>query len=583
MERRVILGMLLAFLVVSVLSSAISIRHVAAIDPPSIEWSKAFGGAEDECAYSVIQTGDGGYALFGHTRSYGRGGADFWLVKTFANGTEDWSNSYGGSNDEYGRRVVQTSDGGYVIAGWIDPGVTGDPDFWLIKTSANGVMDWSQRYDEGGVDYVRCLIQTTDGGFAIAGWTDSGGFSDFTLVKTDSRGNQTWMRHYGGRFNDCAYSVVQTSDGGYALAGYTESYGAGNADFWLVKTDSLGHKVWDHCYGGTELDCAYSLVQTNDGGYTLAGETRSHISGKVEAWLVRTDSVGNMLWSQSYGMPVDIQIFAYSLVETPDGGYAMAGHTWNAIIGDLYYGCSDAWLAKTDADGNMQWSGTYGGTGHNFVYSMVQTSDGGYALAGRTDSINAGTYDFWLVKAGGTSPDFSIIAYPASLAIQRGSTGASIVTIASLGNFSQQVGLSASGAPSSGISASLSPQEVTLPAVGAASATLTINVSALAAAGYHPVTVSATSGTLNRSVTTVLIVLCSSRPWDLSGSVVWVPDQKCDIKDLALVARLYASRSGDGRYDGRADLTGPAYLVPDGEIDNRDVALVADHFGETYL
>jgi hypothetical protein len=237
------------------------------------------------------------------------------------------------------------------------------------------------------------MIQASDGGYAIAGITDSYGAGDydFWLVKTDASGTLQWSRTYGGTNNNYAHSVVQTSDGGYALAGYADSYIADDPSFWLVKTDSAGNLQWNQTYGGAKYDYAYSVVQTLDGGYALAGLTDSNGAGGYDFWLVKTDSIGNQQWNRTYG-GASYEI-AYSMVHTSDGGYALTGFTASCGAGKY-----DIWLVKTDSTGNLQWNQTYGGAGTDYAYSVVQASDGGYALAGLTDSYGAGGYDFWLVK-----------------------------------------------------------------------------------------------------------------------------------------------------------------------------------------
>jgi len=201
-----------------------------------------------------------------------------------------------------------------------------------------------------------------------------------------------WTQTYGGTGNDVAWAVVQTSDGGYAIAGYTNSYGAGTrttSNFWLVRTNSTGNMLWSRIYGGASADYAYSVVQTGDGEYALAGYTDSY-GADGDSWLVKTDSTGNMLWNKTYGGAV--WDYAQSVVQTGDGGYALAGYTTSYGSGWQFF------LVKTDFAGAMQWNKTYGGTDTEAAYSLVQTGDGGYALAGYTLSYGAGNYDFWLVK-----------------------------------------------------------------------------------------------------------------------------------------------------------------------------------------
>ena len=218
-----------------------------------------------------------------------------------------------------------------------------------------------------------------------------------------------WSRTYGGTGWDLACSLVAASDGGYAIASWTTSFGAGSADFWLVKTDALGNMQWNQTYGGTGNDGAISLVATSDGGYAMAGSTYG--AGSYDFWLVKTNANGNMQWNKTYGGTGWDE--AYSLVATSDGGYAIAGR-WN--VKDFFgAGNGDVWLVKTDSFGNMQWNQTYGGTGYDWAYSLVATPDGGYALAGCTDSVGAGSNDFWLVKTDefGVVPEYSSWLIPA--------------------------------------------------------------------------------------------------------------------------------------------------------------------------
>jgi len=393
MERKVVTGIMLTLLLVGALTWVFD-SSSASYQPPATQWNKTYGGTGTDFAYSVVQTGDGGYALAGETRSYGAGFADFWLVKTDSSGNMQWNKTYGGTGTDVAYSVVQTGDGGYALAGQTDSYGGGGMNFWLVKTDSSGNMQWNKTYVGTGLDEAYSMVQTGDGGYALAGDTTSygPGDRDFWLVKTDSSGNIQWNKTYGGASSDLASSVVQTGDGGYALAGYTDFYTIpGLADFWLVKTDSSGNMQWNKTYGGAGSDVAQSVVQTGDGGYALAGYTRSYGAGSYNFWLVKTDSSGNIQWNKTYvGAAFDV---ASSVVQTGDGGYALAGQT------DSYgAGISDFRLVKTDSSGNMQWNKTYGGAGTDVASSMVQTGDGGYALAGGTDSYGAGSYDFWLIK-----------------------------------------------------------------------------------------------------------------------------------------------------------------------------------------
>jgi len=212
-----------------------------------------------------------------------------------------------------------------------------------------------------------------------------------------------WNQTYGGEDYEHACALVEASDGGYALAGNTGSFGAGNNDVWLIKTDAYGNIEWNQTYGGAGEEYAFSLVEPSDGGFALAGSTYP-IGGDEDFWLVKTDGTGNMEWNQTYGG--EEHNIAYALVGTSDGGYALAGGIGSFSI-DEY----DVWLVKTDGSGNMEWNHTYGGAKGDIAYSLVEASDGGYAIAGSTRTFGAGDEDFWLIKTNEQGvPEFPLWA-----------------------------------------------------------------------------------------------------------------------------------------------------------------------------
>jgi len=287
--------------------------------------------------------------------------------------SELWSQTYGG---EHGKVVytfdsayslVETSDGGYALAGYTRNANIHVTEGWLVKTDANGDVVWNLTYGEG---IFRSLVKTADGGFALAGSTSSSSAenSDFWLVKTDADGNVVWNQTYGGYESDVGYSLVQTSDRGYALAGLTKFSLFGDDDLWLVKTDMYGNVEWNKTYGlGYEENP--SLVQTSDGGYALASITTPFGGGASDWWLVKTDLNGDMEWNQIYGGKSVDRV--YSLIETSDEGFALAGFFGYTIT-------AQSWLVKTDANGDMEWNQTYS---VGDFQALVETSDGGFALA----------------------------------------------------------------------------------------------------------------------------------------------------------------------------------------------------------
>ena len=354
-------------------------------------WNRKYEGLIE--ARSLIQTADGGYALAG-SMSSPDGDYDIWLVKTDTAGFVQWSKTYGGPADEEAFSVVQTNEGGYALAG--SNGTMSHRGFLLVKVDSMGNHHWNNTYApapyEVGPTYAAySLVQTIDGGYALAGYgytygSIEGPSVNAYLVKTDWSGTMQWDELYGlASRGEVAYSLVQTTDLGYAIAG---SLGGevGGGDSWLVKTDSSGNMQWNQTYGGADYDEAFSVVQTNDGGYALAGGSASYSGGYYSFWLIKTDLDGIAQWDRIYANTGDSE--AYSLVQTEDGGYAMAGYI-------LPYGSSysDSWLVKTDSYGNKTWDKTYGASDRDScAYSLVQTSDGGYALAGYS------SVDAWLIK-----------------------------------------------------------------------------------------------------------------------------------------------------------------------------------------
>ena len=407
MENRTLLGPMLVYVLFSVLVCGSHLPRANASESRTVEWTRVYGGSSLDVAHAVIQTSDGGFLLIGGTESFGAGARDFWLVKTDVDGNMEWNQTYGGPRADNGFSVVETGDGGYALAGSTRSFGAGGQNGWLVKTDVDGNMEWNQTYGGPNNDNLFSVVETGDGGYALAGFTLSYGAvgEDFWLVKADSSGNREWHKRYGGSSIDIARSVVKADDGGYLLAGSTESFGAGADDFWLVKVDSSGNHEWNRTYGGPNSDYAFSTVGTSDGGYALAGRTRSFGSGGTDFWLVKVDSSGNHEWNQTYGGtgndPAHTLVEA-SLAGTVDGGYVLAGFTVSFGAGG-----QDGWLVKTDVDGNMEWNQTYGGAYDDVINSVAETSDKGYVLAGFTVSFGSGGQDFWLVKLA-APPEYTI-------------------------------------------------------------------------------------------------------------------------------------------------------------------------------
>ncbi|MFH1010392.1 MAG: hypothetical protein V1784_04055 [bacterium] len=366
---------------------------------PDTLWTRTYGGSGPDIAWSVQRTADGGYVVAGETNSFGAGYRDFYVVKTNGQGDPLWTRTYGGIFYDRAYSVQQTIDGGYVLAGRTSSFGAGMYDFYVVKTSPLGDTLWTRTFGGSNDDYGYCIRQTTDAGYIVAGltWSFGAGYADFYLVKTNSQGDTLWTRTYGGSGIDEASSVQQTTDGGYIVAGYTWSFGAGNYDFYLVKTNSQCDALWTRTYGGSSEDRAQSVQQTADGGYVVTGYTGSFGAGLNDFYLVKTNSQGDTLWTRTYGGSDEER--AQAVQQTADGGYVVAGYTGSFGAGSL-----DLYVVKTDSQGDTLWTRTYGGSGDDRAYCVQQTTDGAYIVAGYTYSFGAGLSDFYLVKTGQEKP-----------------------------------------------------------------------------------------------------------------------------------------------------------------------------------
>jgi hypothetical protein len=371
----------------------------------TVLWSHPYPYGIDDHARAIALTTDGGYVLAGHSLRSGDAYHHGLIIKVDSSGTAQWSKSYGGLYTDEVHAVLQTSDGGYVASGVTWP-TTAEGHMWLFKVDASGNLQWNKTI--GGVhnDNAWSMVQTSDGGYVTAGFSNNfgKGDNDFWLVKTDASGTVQWNKAYGTTGSDIAYSVIQTSDGGYAMAGRQNG-----RQCWVVKTDSLGNMQWNQTYGDSNANSTgYSLIQTSDNGYAIAGFTDTftgNTNTPYDFWLVKTAPSGSIQWDKKFGGPSED--LARSIVQTSDGGYALAGYTESYGAGT-----QDVWVVKTDALGNMQWNQTYGGANTDVANAMVKTNDGGYALAGSTESYGLPNAAFFLVKLDNAGPSPSPTSTP---------------------------------------------------------------------------------------------------------------------------------------------------------------------------
>ncbi len=362
-------------------------QSVIPADPPEILWIKNYGinNSYWDVAYSVQQTSDGGFIIGGCLDN------SLFLIRTDSNGDSLWTKTY--CEEYYGGScgsLLQTSDGGFVVAG----GKYTDSincDAHLMKTDSNGDTLWTKIYGGDFTDYFRSIEQTDDGGYIMAGITASfgAGGADIYLVRTDSIGDTIWTRTYGGDSSDVGYSVQETSDGGFIVAGETELIGTGYRNIFLVRTDNNGDTLWTKVFGDKSAG-AKSVRQTQDGGFIITGKWDDVNTRDV--CLVRTDSNGDILWTRTYGEKQKIEE-GNALVIMDDGGFMVAGY------GHTNKNRRDFYVVRTDSSGNALWKENYGSDSGEIAYSLAKTNDGGVIITGYSRSFGPGA-NVYLVRLG---------------------------------------------------------------------------------------------------------------------------------------------------------------------------------------
>jgi len=358
---------------------------------PDTLWTRTFGGAGWDDGSSVQQTSDGGFIISGKTDSPTSMQWAIYLIKTNSSGDTLWTRTFGGiGNLDWGSSAKQTKDGGFIITG-----TSAQNDVYIVRTNSLGDTLWTRSFGGVNHDWGWSVQQTKDGGFIVAGETFMAWeYTNAYLIRIDSLGNTLWTKTYGGSFYDYGYSVQETYDGGFIVAG-SYSFGQNYEDAYLIKTNSLGDTLWTRTYGGTGWDVAYSVQQTQDSGFIIAGETESFGAGAGfnNVYLVKTNSSGNVLWTRTYGgTNYDC---GKSVQQTEDRGFIIAGFTSSFGVGS-----NDVYLIRTNSIGDTLWTKTIGGTKGDFGYSIRQTTDGGFIITGMTSSFGAGGYDVYLIRLG---------------------------------------------------------------------------------------------------------------------------------------------------------------------------------------
>ena len=358
-----------------------------------IEWFKTYGGLYLDEAISLQLAVDGGFLAAGYSYNSSTGGSDIYLIKTDSNGELIWQKAYGGSGDDWANCIQPTNDGGYIIAGGSDESQAENNDVYLIKIDAQGQLLWQRTYGGSGSEEANHIIQTGDGDYFMIGWTNSfgAGYDDIYMLKVNSIGDSLWAKTFGGIFYDKGFSAVETPDGGFLTVSGLGYFGYYPIDTYLIRLDANGDTLWTNSVGGSYSDACRSIIRSFNDGYFLAGWTMSFGAGQHDVFVIKIDTLGQMLWHKAYGGAYsDV---GRSINPTSDGGSIVTGYTTSFGAGDY-----DLYFIRNDYKGDTLWTRTFGGESKDYGWSAIQSADGGFVAAGWTNSFGAGSKDFLLVK-----------------------------------------------------------------------------------------------------------------------------------------------------------------------------------------
>ena len=365
---------------------------------------KNYGGNQDDRGYAVQQTSDGGYVIVGSSTSYGAGGADLWVLKVDASGEFSWSKTYGGQGNDVGKDIVQTSDGGYIITGYTRSFSSGgDMDLWLIKTDANGESclyndggtctqnssKWVKSFGTSGNDYGNSVKETSEGDFIVAG--KSGRIPSIFVVKTNSLGEKIWENLYGTGPGDRGQYIIERQDLGFLIVG-KENPNNADDNLCLININTDGSEVWHSLYGGGNSDGGNHVSEVSGGGFIIAGSSRSYGNGNWDdMWLVKTSTGGSMEWQKTFGGNyTEIGNYVHEKV---GGGYIITGSTES-----MGQGLYDIWVVSTDYTGNEIYSQTFGGNMDDKALRGSKSDNGELLIIGYTSSFGNGGDDVLLIK-----------------------------------------------------------------------------------------------------------------------------------------------------------------------------------------
>jgi len=380
--------------------------------PNNDTWWRRYGGPNWDLGWYLEHTTVGGYIIAGESSFHASGNTGGLLIKTDAEGIKIWDKIYGdpSPSTESIISVCQTSDGGYISAGYIMPH---DYQYtWLIKTDAYGNEIWNKSYQFVEFSVANSVVETFDEGFLVAGeiyyyYPNNNSYA--LLLKVDKDGNEVWNKTYGGYLQNEFRKIKTTADGGFIVAGLKHNESLNDSYPWLLKLDKYGEEQWNKTYiVNKDIQSVFDVLQTHDGGYAMIGYKVDFFHIWLNGWMIKTDKDGNKEWIRDY-QKIFVYNTPYSFYQTSDGGYILTGETLNLlkykITGKFKI---DLWLAKTNEMGRIKWSRSFNKENTNtnitfidsFGTSILQIDDGGYVVLGNSNSEGSDDNDFdiWLIK-----------------------------------------------------------------------------------------------------------------------------------------------------------------------------------------
>ena len=387
--------------------------------------TRTLGGSKNDIAKSVVKTIDGGAAVLGYSQSTDGDisdktdeNFDFWVLKLDAESNIEWGTTFGGTQDDRGNDIIQTNDGGFAVLGYStssDVDVlenAGSQDFWILKLDAQGTISWSKTFGYSGADFGTTLLQASDNSFLITGVLDvtaSGGQGnsrnsqrhaggDIWAIKLSENGELLWRNYFGGSYTDTPFGVIETADKNFIIVGSSDSADIdisnnnGSYDYWVLQISPEGNLLWEKSFGGSEIDEARAITNTNDGNFLIVGDTRSanndvsNTNGAADLWVVKMSPLGDLLWEKTYGgSSFDV---GRSVSQTQDNGFLISGSSRSEDNSFTNQGQNDALVLKINAEGTLVWKKTIGGSEIDFLYDAVQLNNNTIIAVGETQSSN---------------------------------------------------------------------------------------------------------------------------------------------------------------------------------------------------